>query len=407
MKYLAELLLLSLGIFTARKAGKITKLSTPFRNLGIFNLHYMLAGIIITVLIPDDFMLTFESIRGIVLTFGLCWIGLYYGCSLELRVHQRFPSQIILFNIIEPVIVFAVVSVVSVIYLYYKVEGWHHTATALMIGLFASFTMFRRRGIMCRTNDTSHHPILDNLLPVGDIFPITGLALMTMLLFDIPEITILDHTFTSVYAVFILQLITGLTGGILLNMLISGTDSSDSLSVVLLGGSILIGGIAFTFSFSPLFMGTLSGIFLINSTLKRLQTLEALNDSHTLIEKIFMFCLGTMVTPLVILLKMKMINIFVSAVGLYALRAVVKYILSMIWISRKPSISNGSPILWIGLTGQGILASAAALECSYNVPGFTSVFSLFIILLVLNQFTIGMYVWFREKAPDIEDAENA
>ena len=120
-----------------------------------------------------------------------------------------------------------------------------------------------------------------------------------------------------------------------------------------------------------------------------------------------MFCLGTMVTPLVILLKMKMIHIFLSALGLFALRAIVKYILSMIWISRKLSISDASPILWIGLTGQGILASAAVLECSYNVPRFTTVFSLFIILLVLNQFTIGIYVWFREKAPDIEDTENA
>ena len=107
MTYLAGLLAISLGIFAARKFGNRSHISTPFRNLGIFNLHYMLAGIALVFIIPTDFMFTFESIRGIVLTFGLCWIGLYYGCGLELRAHQRFSPQIILFNVIEPVIVFA------------------------------------------------------------------------------------------------------------------------------------------------------------------------------------------------------------------------------------------------------------------------------------------------------------
>ena len=407
MTYLAGLLAISLGIFAARKFGNRSHISTPFRNLGIFNLHYMLAGIALVFIIPTDFMFTFESIRGIVLTFGLCWIGLYYGCGLELRAHQRFSPQIILFNVIEPVIVFASISIVCIIYLYFKVDGWHHTITALMIGLFASFTIFRRRGIMYRQSDTTHHPVLDNLLPIGNIFPVVGLSLMTRLFFVSPEIPILEHTYSSTGAFFILQFITGLIGGILLNMLISGTESSDSLTIVLIGGTILIGGIAFTLSFSPLFIGTLSGAFLINSTLKRLQTLDALNESHKLIEKIFMFCLGTMVTPLIFLLKVKLIYIFISAAGLFALRSVVKYILSMIWISRRLSISNGYPILWIGLTGQGILASGAALECSYNVPKFTSVFSLFIILLVLNQFTIGLYVWFTEKASIKEESGDA
>ena len=73
----------------------------------------------------------------------------------------------------------------------------------------------------------------------------------------------------------------------------------------LVGGTFLMSGMVFTLSFSPLLVGMLTGAFLINSTVKRLQTLAALNITQGLMEKVFMFCLGTMMTPLFMLLKGK------------------------------------------------------------------------------------------------------
>ncbi|MFC1509683.1 hypothetical protein ACFL60_08395, partial [Candidatus Omnitrophota bacterium] len=315
--------------------------------------------------------------------------------------------RIIFSNILEPVVVFAFISIGSILYLYSKADGWHHTETALMIGLFSSFTIFRRRGILYRESYFTHHPVLDNLLPIGNIFPVTTLAVMSRLHFENLEITILDNTFTSTLAFFLLQIITGIFGGMLLNMLVSSAKTQESIAVIIIGGTAFFGGIAATFSFSPLFVGAVAGAFFINSTLKRLQVLEVLNSYQEYIEKIFMFCLGAMITPLFFIGKSTMFYIVACSVGLFLTRAVLKYILCTLWISRNLGEAGGPPILWIGLTGQGILATGAVIECSRHAQNFTAIFSLFMLLLIFNQIAIGVYVWLTEKDTRVEGNSDA
>ena len=69
--------------------------------------------------------------------------------------------------------------------------------------------------------------------------------------------------------------------------------------------------------------------------------------------------------------------------------------------------SKDTSLVWVGLTGQGILASGAALECSYNTAEFPSIFMLFIILLAMNQLTLGLYVWYTGRTLKVKDKENA
>ena len=150
MVYLVGLLVFALIVYLFGRLGNRDNIFAYFGNLDIFNLHYLLAGILFFIIIPAQFIPLFESIRGTVLLFGMSWIGLFYGCGLELRIHQKFPSHIIFFNIIEPVFVFVIIATSSIVYLYLKAKGWQHTGTALMIGLFSSFTIFRRHGILNR-----------------------------------------------------------------------------------------------------------------------------------------------------------------------------------------------------------------------------------------------------------------
>jgi len=58
--------------------------------------------------------------------------------------------------------------------------------------------------------------------------------------------------------------------------------------------------------------------------------------------------------------------------------------------------------LWIGLVGQGILASAAVIECSMQVRLLPSVFLLFVLVLLLNQVTVGLYAGFRNRPQEGE-----
>lgn len=407
MIYLVGLLAVILVFFTIRRLAVHFRIFEPFSSLGFFKLHYMIAGIGLAFFFPENYSRIFDPARVTTITFSLSWIGLYYGCGLELRAHQRFPTPIILLNIVEPMIVFVLISTVCTLYLYYLTGGWNSTDTALMIGLFSSFTIFRRRGILYRQSESGHHPVLDNLLPVGNIFPVAAIAVTGKLLFDLPHITIFSQTFTGPFSFFIIQILVGLLGGVLLNMLISAAHTQYTIAAILIGGVALIGGIATTFSFSSLFVGMLTGAFLINSTLKRLQTLDILNRYHEHIEKIFMFCLGTMITPVLKTLHTGLILILISSIGLFTLRAVLKYGLSSLWISRSMGKVQGSPILWIGLMGQGIVASGAVIECSYHVRKFSQIFLLFMIMLVLNQIAIGLYVWYTERTVDAEEPGDA
>ena len=120
-----------------------------------------------------------------------------------------------------------------------------------------------------------------------------------------------------------------------------------------------------------------------------------------------MFCLGTMITPVLKTLHTGLILILISSIGLFTLRAVLKYGLSSLWISRSMGKVQGSPILWIGLMGQGIVASGAVIECSYHVRKFSQIFLLFMIMLVLNQIAIGLYAWYTERTVDAEEPGDA
>ena len=401
------LLLVSLAALAARKLAVRSTFFDPFKSLGFFKLHYMIAGLALTLFFPEDFLLIFEPVRVTVITFGLCWIGFYYGCGLELRAHQRFASHIVILNIIEPVIVFIFLSFGSIIFFYYRFGDWQHSETALMIGLFSSFTIFRRRGILYRQSQSAHHPVLDNLLPIGNIFPVAALAVMSKLLFEIPEITLFQQTFNDTFSFILIQVVTGILGGMLINMLVSGAEKPSMIILVMVGCTAIIGGIVTTLSLSPLFVGMLTGAFLINSTLKRLLTLEVLNSSHDYMEKVFMFCLGTMLPPLLFAMRSRVMFILLSAIGLFVVRATVKYFLSTVWISRVSGESENSKALWIGLTGQGILASGAVVECSLPIDKFAQVFLLFITLLVINQIAIGLYVWMGERNRRSEGASDA
>jgi len=407
MTYLVGLFAVALLLFVAYKLENLRDISAPFKSLSFFKLQYLVIGMILVLFFPNEFMRLFERTRGHIIMFCLSWIGLYYGCGLELRAHQKFSPKVILFNIFEPVIIFATITLFGTVYFYFKYDGWSFTDVAFIIATFCSFTIFRRHGILKREGNDSHHHVLDNLLPVGNVFPVIALCIIGIVLFSTRTVNIIGYSFTGIFPIFILNILFGTAGGVLLNMLISGSESSDAISIILVGGTALCGGIAYSFSFSPLFVGMVSGAFLINSTLKRLQTLAALNDTNEIIERIYMFILGTILSPIILMLKKDVLLIFLYALALFVFRSSLKYILSSLWTSHIQNEKNASSLIWIGLTGQGILASGAVYECALYADLLPTFIMLFVTLLVLNQLTIGLYVWRKEQADNTKRVDYA
>jgi hypothetical protein len=393
MGYLTVLGALLAAAFLAGRYVHPAESASRLSGLAFFKLEYFLIGLILMMVFPDSFLPLFERTRNSLIMFCVSWIGLFFGCGLEYRIHQTFSPRILVLNLLEPAIVFLATSFVSALFLYLRFDGWQYTNAAILTGVFCSFTIYRRKGFFCRDNNAAHHPVLDNLLPLGNVFPVLALSVVSIFLFSARETTIISFTFSGTTAMIMFHILTGVAGGILLNILIAGAHTTGSLMLILGGSAALSGGIAYAFKLSPLFLGMLTGAFLINATLKRLQVLDAVNTVNDYIEKALMFLIGTMAAPLILILQEEALLIILFAAVLVAFRMLLKYGISRMWSTHIIHTPKTSPSLWIGLTGQGYLAAAAAIECSLQVHLLPSIFFLFILVLVMNQLTVGLFVW--------------
>ena len=172
MTYLVGLFAVFFLIFVICKVEDLRDISVPFKSLSFFKLQYLVIGMILVLFFPNEFMQVFERTRGYIIMFCLSWIGLYYGCGLELRAHQKFSSKVIFINVFEPVIIFSIITFLGTVFFFFKYDNLSFTKIAFIIAIFCSFTIFRRQGILKREGNSSHHHILNDLLPVGNIFPV-------------------------------------------------------------------------------------------------------------------------------------------------------------------------------------------------------------------------------------------
>ena len=402
MIYLAGLAAVFLTVAVVNRIGRAGRLSVPLATLSLFKLDYFFLGLILAAVFPESFTSLFEQTRSPIIMLCLCWFGFSCGCDLELRTHQTSPKRTILMNLIEPAVVFSAVSVAVALVLYMRFDGWQYTSVAVLTGVFCSFSLFVRGGFFNPADPQDRVGEPDRILPVGNVFPVLALSIVALVLFKSNEVTVIGFTFSGSLAIMLLHILAGIVGGILLNMLISGNNNPDVFPLLMIGCAALSGGFSYAFSLSPLFIGTLTGAFLINATLKRLQVLEAITVTNDVFEKVFMFLLGTLVMPLFGSVGTEAVVIASFALSLAAFRMTVKYLYSRWWASHAMLDIETTRDLWIGLVGQGILASAAVIECSMQVRLLPSVFLLFVLVLLLNQVTVGLYAGFRNRPQEGE-----
>ncbi|MFC1485697.1 hypothetical protein ACFL55_01560 [Candidatus Latescibacterota bacterium] len=407
MIYLAGLAAVFLIVAVANRIGRASTLTIPFATLSLFKLDYFALGLVLAVVFPDTFIPLFEQTRSPVIMFCLSWIGFSYGCGLEIRTHQTYPKRTLLMNLIEPVVIFSVVTIAVALVLYVLFDDWQYTSVAVLTGVFCSFSLFMRGTFLTPGDRRDRVRVADQLLPLGNVFPVIALSIVSLVLFKSKEVTVVGFMFSGTLAVMLLHILVGIVGGILLNMLISGNDKPEVFPLLMIGCAALNGGFAYTFSLSPLFVGALIGAFLINATLKRLQVLEVITVANDAVEKVFMVLLGTIIMPLFGIMGIETVVIASFALSLAAFRMVVKYFISRWWASGAMLDGETSRDLWIGLVGQGFLASAAVIECSLQVRLLPSVFLMFVLVLLVNQLTIGLYAGLRNRPREGETLNRA
>ena len=261
MIYSVTLLLAALLVFFIRKPERTAALAAPLWKLPFFKVHYFLAGSIFSLVIPDGFEPAFQSVSGPILIFCLTWVGLFFGCGLDIRYHQRFSRGILLNNIIHPALVFAVFMTAGAAYVQLQGETFSGLAQFYLIALCCVFSLYRRHGIYYRTGNYPTVPALEDLLPIGHVIPVILLGIAAFFWGGSQEFVIFGHSFAGAAPFFLFQTVVAIAAGMVLNMLIAGAPAVVSMTAVLAGMAAMLGGIAYSATFSPLFMGTVAAHF--------------------------------------------------------------------------------------------------------------------------------------------------
>lgn len=397
MIYAGTLLLAAGLIFLARRSGSAAALFRPLRNLTFFNVHYLLAGAGFAALFPGAYAPAFQGILGPVIIFCLAWVGLYFGCGLEVRFHQRFSAGILLNNVIQPLIVFLVFMIAGIAYLQLNGDTAAGLEQFYLIALCCGFSLYRRHGILYRSGQYPTIPALEDVLPAGHVLPVILLAVAAFLWGGDHEFHVFGRVFSGAAPYFLTLTAIAVMAGMVLNMLIAGARSVTGMSAVLAGIAAVLGGLAFSLGFSSLFLGAGAGAFLINASLKRIQLLDALNAGQGIVERVFMFFFGASVIPLFISGEARVGVAVGAAFLIFLVRALLNYGLIGAWMARAPFRMRSNVLLWTGLTGQGTLAAAAVMESSLRIPQHPTTIAALAILLVLNQLAFGVSFLAEER----------
>lgn len=372
-----------------------------------FKLQYFLAGIILNFILPVNFLFLLEGLRVSGLILCTCAIGMFFGCRFEIRSHQEHDPRLLLANIAEPALMFPIMALAASMLAAIALPPASSGKNVLLLALFSSFTMFKRQGILYHRPDSQHHPFMDKLLPLGNLLPVAAFGIFSITVFSPGSYTVFNHTFSGWIALLTMLLAIGMSCGMILNMLVAAAPDVRSMGIILAGGAALTGGLASTFSLSPLVAGTLTGSIVINSTLRRLQVLDAIRSIHEIIEKIYMFLIGTLFYSILLSIRSGFYSILAGAVLLFISRGLVKHLFARLFVKYTDSDTSETFTVWAGLTGQGILASAALFEISYLSDVIMEMFMSLLILLLLNQAVIGIYMTVQEQRRSRKEGAHA
>ena len=381
--YLAGLIAISLALTLYTRFSRTHVRSTALKRLSFLSIPYFLLGLALIPLFPGFFRDSYNQAHGILIMLGVTWIGFHYGSRLDVRGHRGFNPRAFLFDVFVPLIVFLVISALAALFLHFWFKTWQYTPVAFLTGVLCSFSFFRARDFIC--GETGSPQDSGDFRSFLNLTPVLILALLEIFLSPSKEVALVTFTVTGIPAILLFESAVALIGGILCRMMLAGAGDTESFPLITIGSVALLGGLAYAFSLSPLFLGVFSGMFLVNTTLKRVQVRETVALANSYIEKVFMFLLGTSTIPLIIGLSIDSLPILSAAAVLVILSAGLKWALAGI---GAPALRRDTRLLRIGIAGQGMLAAAAAVECALQARLIPSVFLLFVAMVMLNQFSM-------------------
>jgi hypothetical protein len=288
-------------------------------------------------------------------------------------------------HIVGPVFVFFAVFLSGIIWLSVRNGYTGHLGTVLLIALFCTVTLFKRHRTAILEHAESIHPVVYDLPPARIVIPLVLYCAATGFLYAPNDIVLFGHNIGTGMLFFMLHIAIGLGAGILASMIAAGTASIKSTAFALAAVTAFAGGITHSLALSPILVGALTGVFLINSAKQRLQVVEGVFSAHNAVEKIFAFLMGYSIFIQANADLAIAGMAFAGAVLIAVARSLMQYGLASLWIQRFHAYNKGRRLLWAALTGQGTVAAGLAVEYIYRVPDNPGTFILLASIVIVSQ----------------------
>jgi len=372
--------------------GRLSDYSHFLRDTAFFKLHYLVFGIIFSLIVPEGFASDVSSLLLPGLFFCLTWIGLYFGVNIERFSHRLYPGRKTLFHIVEPVMMFFALMAAGSIYVSITSRGAYMSETAILIATAATFTLSRRHP-SDRAGAHMIHPVINDIPPVRNIVPIVIMCCVTYVLFGPIEVTVFQKPFSGLPTYLAGHILLGAGSGMLLGFAVRGSRSTDAFAGVFIGVTALTAGIANLLTLSPLLTGTLTGAFFINSSFDRVSVIEAVTLVNEIVERLFIMLLGFILVRIINPELSLLGGIILAVIGIVAVRTAVLFVIVYFWTRKAGYASKGWQLSWMGLTGQGILAAGAAAELILRAPSHRVLFIILIGVMVINQTITAGYIY--------------
>ncbi|HID94844.1 MAG TPA: hypothetical protein EYP53_02140 [Candidatus Latescibacteria bacterium] len=268
------------------KAFEHRALPAPIKDLLSFRLQYLVLGLLFGALLPDDLSGVVHKGSYVALGFLTGWIGFLLGTSLDLRVIRRTRGRTLLSALSQTVFTFLFVSFFA--YWMINLADGRSRAVSLSLGAIASTTAVLSAHLQSREKIAA--PL--NKLEFGNSISIVLLALIfsayseqAVFLFGVLQVSIWWQRL-------VLSAGIGAFIGVLCDFLFREQRPLREEAFLLFATLLLGCGMAVGIGLSPLLVGMLTGIWLINSTLRRIPLLEMVQRVEPPLDGVFLTLVG-------------------------------------------------------------------------------------------------------------------
>ncbi len=264
-------------------------LSPLLAELLASRVQYALAGLVLGLLAPLDMRPSLSEAADLAAAFLVGIFGLVVGCSIELRLLRHISRPLLLLEIGYLSLLGLGLWVLSYGFSQGEVAG---AALWGVCGLCAAcWKRQSRRGNTKKKKSTGWLPSVSAL--AGLLLAGVGLMQLRPGGFDLglplgfPSVVVIEGTWAECGACLVLGALVGL----IVDLATRGI-SRGYLYYMIAVGLLLGSGLAGALGLEPLWVGAMAGIWLVNTTVRRLDILRALEQGQDMVRMVLLGVLG-------------------------------------------------------------------------------------------------------------------